>query len=217
MSAHSQSEFGHLRCSDADRDLVVDVLNTAYADGRLSLAEHDERANAAYKAKTFGELDLLTTDLVTSLPGTTPPPRVNDAQLSPAVQPAVGAPATNQPALNEVRTFLGTARRSGLHLPESVSLGALMGEIRLDLVDATFAARDIYLNVSSLMAEIRIRVPAGVIVEDQVTSVIGETSITGISAESATVTLHLRGTSVMSQISVLGPEGRPRKYERFVR
>ena len=38
---------GNLRASDADRDHVATLLTTAYAEGRLSKDEHDERLDAA--------------------------------------------------------------------------------------------------------------------------------------------------------------------------
>ena len=41
-----------LRVSHADRDRVVDILNVAAGDGRLSAAELDERLEAALTART---------------------------------------------------------------------------------------------------------------------------------------------------------------------
>jgi hypothetical protein len=41
------------RASDADRDTAVDILCAAAADGRLTLAELDERAGAALSARTI--------------------------------------------------------------------------------------------------------------------------------------------------------------------
>ena len=55
--------FARLRASDADRDRVLDVLGADAGDGRLTLAEHDERAGAALSARTLGELAALTADL----------------------------------------------------------------------------------------------------------------------------------------------------------
>jgi hypothetical protein len=52
-----------MRASDADRDRVVDLLRTAAADGRLTPEELGQRAAAAYSARTFGELAMLTADL----------------------------------------------------------------------------------------------------------------------------------------------------------
>jgi hypothetical protein len=58
----------HLRASDADRNAVAEVLGTHMSAGRLTVAEYDERLARAYAARTYGELDELTTDL----PGTPP-------------------------------------------------------------------------------------------------------------------------------------------------
>jgi hypothetical protein len=52
-----------IRASDADRDGVVTILRDAYAEGRLTLDEFDERTTATYAARTWGELQDLTVDL----------------------------------------------------------------------------------------------------------------------------------------------------------
>ena len=59
---------GNLRASDADRDQVATVLSTAYAEGRLTRDEHDERLDKAMAARTFDELIPLTHDLVVVAP-----------------------------------------------------------------------------------------------------------------------------------------------------
>jgi hypothetical protein len=62
----------HLRAADTDREAVAAVLGRALSDGRLTVEEYDERLAKAYAAKTYGELDQLTTDLPRS--GTVPRP-----------------------------------------------------------------------------------------------------------------------------------------------
>lgn len=52
-----------IRVSDQDRLSAGEVLSEAYAVGRLSREELDERLAAAYSAKTCGELRDLTADL----------------------------------------------------------------------------------------------------------------------------------------------------------
>jgi len=52
-----------IRVSDQDRHCVVEWLSEAYAVGRLSREEFDERFAAAYSARTYGELRDLTADL----------------------------------------------------------------------------------------------------------------------------------------------------------
>ncbi len=52
-----------IRAADVDRESVVAILRDAFAAGRLTLAEFDERSSAAFAARTWGELRELTTDL----------------------------------------------------------------------------------------------------------------------------------------------------------
>jgi hypothetical protein len=51
------------RASDAERQAVVRRLERALRDGRLTIVEFDERTQAAYAARTRGELDDITEDL----------------------------------------------------------------------------------------------------------------------------------------------------------
>ena len=53
----------HLRASDADRDRAVDLLRTAFVEGRLTNDEYDERVALAYSARTYGDLTRLIADL----------------------------------------------------------------------------------------------------------------------------------------------------------
>lgn len=53
-----------MRASDADRDVVRTVLDEAYADGRLTRDEHDERVDSTLAAQTLGDLPPLVRDLV---------------------------------------------------------------------------------------------------------------------------------------------------------
>jgi hypothetical protein len=52
-----------LRASDAEREQTVVLLQRGFADGRLTLPELEERAGAAYAARTRAELGDLTADL----------------------------------------------------------------------------------------------------------------------------------------------------------
>lgn len=49
--------------SDADREAIAGQLSSAFAEGRLTAAEHGDRVRAAYGARTLGELARLTADL----------------------------------------------------------------------------------------------------------------------------------------------------------
>jgi hypothetical protein len=52
-----------LRASDADRDQIAERLRKATAEGRLLAEELEERLEATFGARTYGELDAVVADL----------------------------------------------------------------------------------------------------------------------------------------------------------
>lgn len=84
-----------LRAGDSDRDRVAATLATAFAEGRLTRDEYEQRVAAAHRAVTFGDLAPLTADLPgTVTPTATPAPAapVASAPPAPVPAPAVTAP-----------------------------------------------------------------------------------------------------------------------------
>jgi hypothetical protein len=69
-----------MRASDADREIVRAVLADAYADGRLTREEYDDRLNTLYASRTLGEVPSLVSDLV-------PPDGLPAAPAAPAPLP----------------------------------------------------------------------------------------------------------------------------------
>ena len=77
--------YGNMRAATADRERAIDVLKAAFAEGRLTQDECEQRAWQAFNARTYAELATLTADLpvgplgtlVPQLPGyhLPPPPR----------------------------------------------------------------------------------------------------------------------------------------------
>jgi type III secretory pathway component EscV len=61
-----------MRASDADRELVRAQLAEAYADGRITREEYDERLTATLGAVTLGDLPPIVADLVPSQSAATP-------------------------------------------------------------------------------------------------------------------------------------------------
>jgi Domain of unknown function (DUF1707) len=76
---------GHasMRASDADREIVRAVLADAFADGRLTREEYDDRLNTLYGSRTLGEVSSLVADLVPldSSPMTPAPPLRADIDI----------------------------------------------------------------------------------------------------------------------------------------
>jgi Domain of unknown function (DUF1707)/2TM domain len=80
-----------LRAADADREQFVAALRQHHVDGRLTAEELAERTERAYAARTFGDLDALSTDLPPIRP---PAPAPGPERPSPApLGPAPGGPA----------------------------------------------------------------------------------------------------------------------------
>ena len=53
----------NIRASDEDRERIADRLRHGHAEGRLDLAEFQQRLEQCYAAKTLGELSELVGDL----------------------------------------------------------------------------------------------------------------------------------------------------------
>jgi hypothetical protein len=58
-----RGERGKMRASDSDRDRVVELLNVAYSEGRLSKDEYDDRLENALSARTYADLGQIVADL----------------------------------------------------------------------------------------------------------------------------------------------------------
>ena len=74
----SGSYPGAMRASDNDRAMVQEFLNDAFAEGRLTQQEWEQRAGELATAATYAELDRLTADL---------PGRSLTLQYAPAAPP----------------------------------------------------------------------------------------------------------------------------------
>lgn len=62
------------RASDAEREHAAALLSEAFSEGRLTAAEHAQRLDAAYAARTRQQLNLLIADLPASAPVPSPVP-----------------------------------------------------------------------------------------------------------------------------------------------
>lgn len=203
-----------LRCADQDRELVAQVLNNAYAEGRLTFDEHAERIAQAYDAKTFGDLDHLTTDLV-ARPRQVAAPAPSFATVAPQTTSVVPAGA-----FTGGNGVMSTYRpgRIDVFAPEA-TINAWLSEARIDLVETTFAARETTINLGGLMCDIRIRVPEGVDVNASgLSMVMGETRIDGTVPRPDGIRINLVGSIFLGEVTVLGPDTKRRaKYEKFVK
>jgi Domain of unknown function (DUF1707)/Cell wall-active antibiotics response 4TMS YvqF len=131
---------GRLRASHADRDAVIEQLRVAAGDGRLTLEELEERIEQAQSARTYDDLRALTSDL----PGNS----------SPAVPGGSG--------VLELRTKHGLAQRTGHWVvPAHIVASCASGRVKIDFTGAVCSHREVLLEVTCGMGEIRVIVPRG--------------------------------------------------------
>lgn len=98
------------RAKDSDRNETCQILDTALADGQLSMAEHGERVKTATNASTLGQLQDLVSDLQTNKT-LSQTPLLKKAVSRPTVRPGWGLKA----AMAGVLVVLGVAIGWGLY------------------------------------------------------------------------------------------------------
>lgn len=193
---------------------MAQLLNNAYADGRLDFDEHSERMTSAYNAKTFGELDALTRDLIphpTAQPRTQPTPTSGFLAKRPGHVPAAYGEFSGG------RAILSSFKPGGpLVLPAYSEVLAILGDARIDLVGASFTQQETTIRVNAVLGEVRIRIPEGVHVVSNVSLVMGDYKCEGAVPGDRPLILKLEGTSMLSDVKVLGPDTKPRKFEKFI-
>ncbi|MGA5819032.1 DUF1707 SHOCT-like domain-containing protein [Kitasatospora sp. NPDC094028] len=148
-----------LRVSDADRERVAELLRDAYAEGRLDAEEHAERIEAAYRAKTFGELVPLTRDLPAHRPlSFEKPPQA--APAAPRSGPRL--PPARHEAPSMVAIFGGASRKGRWRVGSHLRAVAAFGGVEIDLTDAVFESPEVEIEVTALFGGVDIRVPENV-------------------------------------------------------
>lgn len=137
-----------LRISDEDRHRVSEMLREAAGEGRLDLEELDQRLEAVYAAKTYGDLVPITADL---------PAHPTSARTPVVRRESLPATATYSSSF----AMMSETKRQGPWLvPEHSSAFAFMGSVILDLREATFAAAEVTINATAIMAGVDVIVDA---------------------------------------------------------
>ena len=148
-----------LRASDADRERVADQLREAASDGRLSLSELDERIDALYAAKTYGDLEPVVADLPGILPAAPAAPPARRPADVPAVGNRVGGVAGSSVGK---AVFGGIVRRGEWVVPTHYRLKAVFGGAELDLRSATLESHEVEINIKAVFGGVNIVVPEDV-------------------------------------------------------
>jgi len=208
---------GKLRASDADREAVAKVLQTAMAEGRLTVGELQERLDTVYASKTLSELEPVTwdlpghADLVPRVP-TTPQRVVPGPVAVPASSPAkVGGTPSSSVAIG---VMSGATRSGPWVVPTQFTALALMGGVDIDLTAANFAEREVTITAVALMGGIDIVVP------DDVTVIVSGIGFMGAFEDNAHVrgvpggpVVRINGLAIMGGVDVHRPKKGRREIE----
>jgi hypothetical protein len=185
------------RVSDLEREDVAERLRAAAGEGRLSYTELEERLETVYGAKTYGELVEITTDLPNGL---AVPNTSAASQYSPTV-----------PATAPVMTvFMSEQKRLGAWLPpQRQEVNAVLGDVTLDYTEAQLPYDEIFIEVKSILADVKIRVPQNAIVHLDSNPILG--SIAEQDAGFGGVVdpetgppkvFHIHGTAILGEIKI---------------
>ncbi|MEU9635166.1 DUF1707 domain-containing protein [Streptomyces tendae] len=151
-----------LRASDADRERVAEVLRDALAEGRLDMTEFEERLDATYKARTYGELAPITRDLpvgeVAAAPrvSMTKEPERSGGGWAGRITGGEGSSTW------AVAVMSGFQRKGRWTVPRRFNSFAFWGGGEIDLREADFAAGEVVINCVAIMGGANVIVPPGV-------------------------------------------------------
>ncbi|MFF2845530.1 DUF1707 domain-containing protein [Streptomyces sp. NPDC058001] len=154
-----------LRAADADRERVAEHLRDALAEGRLDMTEFEERLEATYAARTYGELEPILSDLpVGAAPSVSmvkaPAPGTVAGEWAEGDWPArIGGEPTSQWG---VAIMAGFQRKGHWTAPKRFNSFAFWGGGEIDLREARFAEREVVINCVAIMGGMSIVVPHGV-------------------------------------------------------
>ncbi|MFE4859385.1 DUF1707 domain-containing protein [Streptomyces sp. NPDC056670] len=152
-----------MRASDAERERVAESLRDAVAEGRLDMEEFEQRLEAAYTARTHGELEPLVRDL--PAPGSAGP--MGAAGPAPALRRTeneaevhwpsrIGHPPTSAGGF---AFWSGFSRKGTWTVARRFTAFAMWGGGNIDLREARFEDRDTVLRLFTIMGGIGVTVP----------------------------------------------------------
>ena len=142
MELERREDDNRIRVSDSEREAIVALLTAAAGEGRLTLEEYNERAGAAYAAKTRGEIIRLGDDL-------------------PAARQAPMSPATGSKPEHLVAIFGNESRKGSWLVPALVEAKSVFGDCHIELQEAQLAHPVTTFEVQAIFGSVTIFAPEG--------------------------------------------------------
>lgn len=148
LGAGGEASAAGLRASHADRDRVVELLEVAAVDGRLTPGELDERLEAALTARTRGELTGLTADLAA------------------ASGPAAGSPVPRPRDLVRIECRRSSSTRDGRWLvPDRMEVRVSEGTVTLDFTEAVISQPSLVIDAEVSSGRLTLVTKPGIAVD----------------------------------------------------
>ncbi|MEV7779302.1 DUF1707 domain-containing protein [Kitasatospora sp. NPDC088351] len=205
---HTPVAEAELRASDADRERVAELLRDAYAEGRLDVEEHAERIEAAYGAKTLGDLVPLTRDLPAHRAVSFEKPPLDAPDQRPAGP--VRLPA-RQESPSMVAIFGGASRKGRWRVGSHLRAVAVFGGVEIDLTDAVFESPEVVIEVTALFGGVDIKVPENVSLHGGGVGIFGGFDVKEqTAADPYAPVVRVKGAAVFG-----GCEAKPRKGKKL--
>ncbi|UVE96608.1 DUF1707 domain-containing protein [Dietzia sp. B32] len=148
-----------VRASDAERDATARLLQESFSEGRLTLAEFDERTSLAYAARFRSDLIELTHDLPVAHRGHESTPEARPRRAPERRVTGGSGPATSLAVMG------GVERKGTWTLPAVHTAFAMMGGIEIDLRAASLQSHETTIRAFAVMGGIEILVPDDMHVE----------------------------------------------------
>lgn len=208
-----------LRASDADRERVAGLLRDAYAEGRISHAEHDERLTKTYEATTYADLVPLLADLpvppgALAVPGAGSVVAVSGPALPVSSEGGlvvVDPSRASQSVGHAVAVMSGVERKGRWVVPESSTAVAIMGGVDFDFSDAILTSQVTEITVFAVMGGVEVKVPEGIDVRIDVFGFMGGSSGPADTAPPGAPQLVFKGLALMGGLNVERPKRRKGK------
>ncbi len=136
------ADLTRLRTSYTDRETAVNWLQRAAAEGRINLAELEERLGKLYNSTTYAELDALFTDL----------PASHRFRWSPTEATETLVLQTAAPNVKQGGRWV---------VPRNIVAESKTGFITIDFTAATCAYDEVAIKATTASGRIRLILPAG--------------------------------------------------------
>jgi hypothetical protein len=179
------SRESSMRAADTDRIRVAQLLTDAASQGRLQMAEYEDRLAKAYAAQTYDELDRLSADL----PGV-----LSSTRNCGGVRPA--------PSTLLLAIMSGFERRGRWNVPKRLTALALFGGGVIDLRYADFTCHEVEIRSYSVFGGQTILLPPEVNVDVRGHGVMGAFDHVGQAGAPGAPHITIRGFSLWGSVGV---------------